>query len=165
MENKINIIANTLEQMLADAEDNGRDGIQPMLTPEDVKDILRALNFTDAQEKCCCGETEGRKPFSFAQRELSGTVSMMNSPDYKERFKAEYIQTKIRYERLKAFNNKIEAAIRERDSYSVCLNARERVVEPKHDCPRELLCEQQDVMRQYLHVLEIRAVIEGVDLG
>ena len=38
--------------------------------------------------------------------ELKDTVEMMNSTDYKERFKAEYHQTKIRYERLKAFNNK-----------------------------------------------------------
>ena len=29
----------------------------------------------------------------------------------------------------------------------------------------DLLCEQQSVMGQYLHILEVRAVIEGVDLG
>lgn len=42
--------------------------------------------------------------------ELKNTVELMNSEDYKERFKAEYYQTKIRYEKLKAFNNKIEAS-------------------------------------------------------
>lgn len=30
---------------------------------------------------------------------LSDTVQMMNSADYKERFKAEYWQTKIRYDK------------------------------------------------------------------
>ena len=43
MHTNIGILRNTLEQMLADAEDHGREGIQPMLTPEDVKDILSAL--------------------------------------------------------------------------------------------------------------------------
>ena len=31
---------------------------------------------------------------------LNDTVKMMNSANYKERFKAEYWQTKIRYEKL-----------------------------------------------------------------
>ena len=34
--------------------------------------------------------------------EFKDTVDMMLSDDYKERFKAEYYQTKERYERLKA---------------------------------------------------------------
>ena len=42
--------------------------------------------------------------------ELKDTIDLMNSPDYKERFKAEYMQVKIRYEKLKSFCNKIEAA-------------------------------------------------------
>lgn len=33
--------------------------------------------------------------------ELNDTVEMMNSEDYKERFKAEYYQTVIRYGKLK----------------------------------------------------------------
>ena len=32
--------------------------------------------------------------------ELKDTIEMMNSSDYKERFKAEYYQLKIRYEKL-----------------------------------------------------------------
>ena len=89
--------------------------------------------------------------------ELKNTVAMMNSEDYKERFKAEYYQTKIRYEKLKAFNTKIEAASRtEYMDNSVEM--------PKHDCPEDLLREQQAFMGQYLHILEVRAVIEGVEL-
>lgn len=82
---------------------------------------------------------------------LEDTARLMASADYKERFIAEYSQTKIRYERLKDFCNRIEAAQ---------LTGKE---EPKHDCPLELLREQQRCMEQYLCVLEIRAKIEGID--
>jgi hypothetical protein len=85
--------------------------------------------------------------------EFKDTIEMMMSEDYKERFKAEYYQTKIRYERLKKFNTKIEAT-----SCNPLAQA------PKHDCPYELLREQQRVMGEYLHILEVRAVIEGVEL-
>ena len=83
---------------------------------------------------------------------------MMNSADYKERFKAEYYQTKIRYEKLKAFNNKIEAS--ERTQFG----STKQVEMPKHDCPSDLLRQQQSVMGEYLHLLEVRAVIEGIEL-
>ena len=84
--------------------------------------------------------------------ELKDTVNAMLSADYKERFKAEYWQTKIRYEKLKAFCNKIEAAdIMDRP-------------EPKHDCPLWMLRDQQKEMGSYLNTLEIRAEIEGVEL-
>ena len=89
--------------------------------------------------------------------ELKNTVEMMNSEDYKERFKAEYLQTKIRYEKLKAFNNKLEAA--ESTQYMA-----KAIPMPAHDCPLHLLREQQSIMGQYLHLLEVRAVIEGIDL-
>ena len=90
--------------------------------------------------------------------ELKDTVEMMNSADYKERFKAEYHQTKTRYEKLKAFNNKIEAA--ERTQYG----STNKVVMPTHDCPSDLLRQQQSVMGEYLHLLEVRAIIEGIEL-
>lgn len=89
--------------------------------------------------------------------ELKDTIEMMNSADYKERFKAEYYQTKNRYERLKKFNTKIEAA--RAVKYST-----KSVDMPKHDCPDDLLREQQSVMGNYLHILEVRAEIEGITL-
>ena len=85
--------------------------------------------------------------------ELNDTVEMMNSSDYKERFKAEYYQTKIRYEKLKKFNSKIEAA-----TWS------ESVDMPKHDCPADLLIKQEFEMGEYLHILEVRAEIEVIKL-
>lgn len=84
--------------------------------------------------------------------ELNETIGKMNSADYKERMVAEYHQTKIRYEKLKKFCNKIEAAM---------MTGKQQ---PAHDCPLDLLRDQQRVMGQYLHILELRAEIEGVNL-
>lgn len=85
-------------------------------------------------------------------KELKDTVDGMLSTDYKERFVAEYQQTKIRYEKLKAFCNRIEAAVMA------------GAAQPKHDCPLELLRKQQKYMGLYLAQLEMRAVIENVKL-
>ena len=93
-------------------------------------------------------------------KELKETTKLMTSTDYKERFVAEYWQTKIRYEKLKAFNTKIEAAQRVRFS-----EIENKLKEPIHDCSADILIEQQHILGEYLHILEIRAVIEGIDLG
>lgn len=83
---------------------------------------------------------------------LENTLQLMTSNDYKKRFVGEYLQTKIRYENLKNFCDKIEVSyITETD-------------EPKHDCPYELLRRQQATMQEYLHILELRAIIEGINL-
>lgn len=92
--------------------------------------------------------------------ELKDTVTLMTDESYKARFIAEYRQTKIRYEKLKAFNNKIEAFNRVRFA-----EVSNKLDEPKHDCPYDLLLEQQHIMGEYLHILEVRAVIENVDLN
>lgn len=76
----------------------------------------------------------------------------MNSADYKERFIAEYQQTKIRYLKLKNFCNRIETA---EMMYTAA---------PQHDCPLGLLREQQQAMGRYLSILEKRAIIENIDL-
>lgn len=89
--------------------------------------------------------------------ELKDTVGMMVSDDYKERFKAEYHQTKARYEKLKLFNTRIEAT-----RLMMCNG--EKVEIPKHDCPDEILLRQQHVMGEYLHILETRALIEKIEL-
>jgi hypothetical protein len=80
--------------------------------------------------------------------ELKDTIEMMQSSDYKERFKAEYYQTKIRYDKLHAMTIKYEAGT---------LN-----FEPS--CSLELLNEQKSHMGQYLHALEVRAQIEKIEL-
>lgn len=80
--------------------------------------------------------------------DLKDTIDMMNSEDFKERFKAEYYQTKIRYDKLHKMLIKYEAGT---------LN-----FEPK--CSLELFTEQAKHMGLYLKCLEIRAEIEGIEL-
>lgn len=81
--------------------------------------------------------------------ELKDTIPQMNSEDYKERFKAEYNQTKIRYWKLHAMIVKYEAGT--------------LAFEPT--CPIDLLKEQAFYMGDYLYTLEIRAEIEGIELS
>ena len=80
--------------------------------------------------------------------ELSDTIELMTSDDYKERFKAEYWQTKIRYEKLHNMIVKYESGT---------LN-----FEP--NCPLETFKKQASAMGNYLYILEVRAEIEGVIL-
>lgn len=100
--------------------------------------------------------------------ELKDTAKMMTSSDYKVRFVAEYIQLKIRYEKLKylltkwnAFGRRFEANI-ERPSEELTKFIEWLGFKPS--CSFELLREQQTQMGELLHTLEVRAVIEGIDL-
>ena len=79
---------------------------------------------------------------------LSDTVNMMSSEDFKERFKAEYYQTKIRYNKLHKMVVQYEAGT--------------LPFTPK--CTLGLLKAQKSAMGQYLYTLEIRAVIEDINL-
>lgn len=79
---------------------------------------------------------------------LNETVEKMLSADYKERFQAEYRQTKIRYDKLHAMIVKADAG----------------TLEFEPTCPIELLRRQASAMGQYLYCLEVRAQIEGIDL-
>ncbi len=81
--------------------------------------------------------------------ELKETVEMMNSADYKERFKAEYQQVVIRYKKLAAMLQKWDNG--------------ELNFTPT--CPRSTYNMQVRAMTDYIAVLEARAVMEGVDLG
>lgn len=126
------------------------NGCEQYDVKEVCEEIVESLTLLTKNKPCTLGDTEHRSPYE-------ATVVGMLSPDYKERFKAEYSQTKIRYEKLKAFNAKIEAAQLTRDMKSQC-------EEPKHDCPAYLLRDQEETMGRYLHILEVRAVIEGIEL-
>lgn len=81
----------------------------------------------------------------------------MTSDDYKKRFIAEYWQTKIRYEKLRNFNTRIEAA-------DVTAFTETPYPMPEHTCPIDLLKAQQSAMGHYLNILEVRAAIEGINL-
>lgn len=80
--------------------------------------------------------------------ELNETVELMNSADYKDRFKAEYFQVKIRHDKLKA----------------MCDKRDEGKLNFKPTCPREIYDLQLDAMKRYMDVLVIRAKIENVEL-
>lgn len=81
--------------------------------------------------------------------ELMDTVDLMNSSDYKERFQAEYLQTKIRYDNLHKMLVKYEAKTLD--------------FEPR--CPIDILQMQAYYMGNYLKQLEIRAEIENIDIS
>lgn len=86
--------------------------------------------------------------------DLKNTIAGMLSPDYKERFVAEYRQLRTRLAKLYAFVAKIKDAKEKGEP------------EPKHDCPLWVLEAQAEAMAKYQALLEIRANdYEGVDLG
>ena len=80
--------------------------------------------------------------------ELKDTVELMNSEDYKNRFKAEYYQVYIRFVKLKAMIEKLDKD--------------ELDFEPT--CPYSTYEMQIKAMRDYISVLEARAVMENIDL-
>ena len=80
--------------------------------------------------------------------ELKDTVNMMNSTDYNERFKAEYYQNIIRY-------NKLRSMLGEWDRGELSF---------KPTCPRAIYDKQVKAMKDYIAVLENRASIEKIEL-
>ena len=80
--------------------------------------------------------------------ELKDTVSLMQSADYKERFKAEYYQLVIRYKKLKAM-------LEDWDRGELKFNP---------TGPRSTYNIQIAAMVDYIAILEARAVMEGVAL-
>ena len=68
--------------------------------------------------------------------------------DYKDRFKTEYIELKLRYKKLHKMLVKYDAG----------------KLDFKPTCPIDLLRKQKSLMGQYLYVLEVRAEIEDVKL-
>lgn len=80
--------------------------------------------------------------------ELEDTIELMKSSDYKERFKAEYLQTKIRYTELHIMLAKLKAG--QLDFTSKFYKA--------------LLMEQKRHMGEYLRCLESRAAFENIEL-
>lgn len=142
---KSNIFAKLSEIVEADSEKEVMDKIRKQESFEIKQEVLRLYPSSIEIRKV-------KEKKEKNNMELKETVELMNSDDYKERFVAEYHQVKIRYEKLKNFCNKIEVET---------MLGKEVT---KHDCPLELLREQQKYMGLYLSVLEKRALIENVEL-
>lgn len=81
--------------------------------------------------------------------ELKETALLMVSPNYKDRFIAEYCQLAIRYIKLNEMISKWDNG--ELDFVPTC--------------PRSTYELQIDAMRKYMAVLEARAKMEGIDLN
>ena len=79
---------------------------------------------------------------------LNDTVEMMNIDDYKERFKAEYYQIKIRVNGLDNMLSKWDRGL--------------LGFIPK--CPRSAYDMQLRAMKDYKIALELRALIEGIEI-
>ena len=79
---------------------------------------------------------------------LADTVEMMNSADYKDRFKAEYYQLKCR---ACGLSNMLGAWHNDKLDF-----------EPT--CPRSTYDLQLRAMRDYMAILEMRAVMEHIEL-
>ena len=114
-------------------------------------------------DKCCKGELNMEKNNSKVESKLenlkrnyfinhnitlSSTAELMSSTDYKDRFKAEYYQTKLRYFGL-------ESMIHEYN----CGTLR---FEPK--CDISIYESQLKVMEEYIDILEQRAEIDDINL-
>ena len=80
--------------------------------------------------------------------QLVDTVDGMISDDYKERFKAEYMQLDIRANKLLKMLNQWRAG--------------KLKFEPK--CDSGLLLKQFQLMDEYRMILRVRAQIEGIEL-
>lgn len=81
-------------------------------------------------------------------KELKDTISMMTSEDYKERFRAEYHQCRIRLEKL----------------YEMLVRYDAGTLPFVPDCSIALLKDQLSIMRDYQYALTVRAEIEGIKL-
>lgn len=81
--------------------------------------------------------------------ELKDTIQQMLSEDYRDRFKAEYYQVKIRYDKLVDMLDRWDKG--------------QLLFSPT--CLRELLWRQVTVMEDYMDLLIERSIVEGIDLS
>lgn len=106
------------------------------------------VTYEDGYKSWCPKDVFEKHNFVIKNKELAKTCDGMVSPDYKERFKAEYVQLKNRIEGLKRM---IEAW----DDGKLTFTP---------SCTRDLLGEQCTDMELYLKVLLRRAAIEKIEL-
>ena len=118
-------------------------GLKQLLRDEPVE-----IHCDASEGRCAEDDTCDKNAVKVDTDPLLCTADLMASSDYKDRFKAEYRQVKIRYGRLHTMCNKYEAG----------------TLDFEPSCSLELLKEQKAAMGQYLHILEVRAEIEGITL-
>ena len=115
---------------------------------ENPKDEGYLVEYSDGYESWSPKKQFEEAYREYNESELPSTAILMNSADYKERFKAEYYQLKIRFFGLMNMCGKWD-----RDALTF---------EPT--CPRSTYELQLKAMKDYLAILEMRAVMEGIEL-
>ena len=80
--------------------------------------------------------------------ELQDTIELMKSEDYKDRFKAEYWQVKVRLDKL----------------YTMYSHMKNGTLDFELTCPAEVYIKQLEAMAQYIDILEKRAELEDINL-
>lgn len=113
----------------------------------DMKDVVSKIPDTQFMMPVKQGVITDNKKHDL-ETELHDIIGLMCSEDYKDRFKAEYLQLKMRYNKLHKMIVKYEA----------------NKLDFKPSCDIELLKKQKAAMGNYLYCLEVRAQIEGIDL-
>ena len=106
------------------------------------------VTYEDGYKSWCPKHVFDKANAEVKNEELAETARMMVSADYKERFIAEYIQIKNRYEGLKGMIEKWDASN----------------LPFVPTCPRETYNFQLRAMKDYMDILVVRAKIEGVAL-
>lgn len=98
------------------------------------------------------------KPTQDIQNEYFKTVNLMLSDNYKQRLLAEYLQLKIRIEKLENYLARINA------QWHSCMPNSEKRLTVFSSCDDDLLKQQLDEMKKYLFVLKQRLIIEDIEL-
>ena len=106
------------------------------------------VTYEDGYKSWCPKDVFEKHNYTIKNEELAKTCELMVSPDYKERFKAEYLQLKNRLEGLK----------RMLDAWD------NGTLDFTPTCPRFIYGRQEADMTLYLNVLEERARIEEIEL-
>ena len=106
------------------------------------------VTYEDGYKSWCPKDVFERHNYTIKNEELAKTCELMVSPDYKERFKAEYLQLKNRLEGLKRM-------LKAWDNGTLDFTP---------TCPRFIYGRQESDMTLYRNVLEERARIEGIEL-
>ena len=106
------------------------------------------VTYDDGYKSWCPKDTFEKHNYVIKNEELAKSCEGMVSPDYKERFKAEYLQLKNRLEGLKRM-------LESWDNGTLTFTP---------TCPRTIYNDQVKGMELYLQVLKQRADIEKVEV-
>ena len=95
-----------------------------------------------------------------AWEQVEKTRAEAEANAWKDRLKAEYAQLKERYEKLRKFNT--EQQISNRMGHNCDMSPEEY---RKQDIRTDIMRKQEQIMSEYLRVLEERMVLEGIEIG